>query len=186
MVSLTAASLSINQTRFEELWNESVHAIRRYVLSLKPEPGTVDEILQETSIALWQKFDAYDPSRPFVAWACRFALLQALKHRQYRMRDRLVFDNDSLNKRLDVSDQDPELLIARREALARTLPSLAKSERRLLERRYHSRETIQSMAKHGSTSVYKLYHSLDTIRKSLKLAIDQIMIDEGWDRSDLV
>jgi paraquat-inducible protein B len=28
----------------------------------------------ETAIALWEKFDAYDPAQPFTPWACRFAL----------------------------------------------------------------------------------------------------------------
>lgn len=187
MVSLTASSSNINQTRFEELWSESFSPIRRYVLSLKPECGTVDDILQETSIALWLKFDAYDPTRPFVAWACRFAFLQVLKQRQRCRRDCLVFDNHCyLNARSADFDGDPELLGARLEALAKSLKSLDHSDRKLLERRYHSKETVQRMAKQESTSVYKLYHSLDSIRDTLKLAINQTMINGGWDRSELV
>ena len=186
MVSLTASSSSINESRFEELWNEHLISIRRYVLSLRPEISSVDDILQETAISLWRKFDAYDPARPFVAWACRFALLQTLKQRQQRKRDRLAFHNDILNDELNESHHESELTIARREALAKSLPSLADSDRRLLHRRYHSTETVQCMAKQESISVYKLYHSLDAIRESLKMTIDQRMMNEGWERIELV
>jgi len=186
MVSLTASSSSINQTRFEELWSENLTSIRRYVLSLRPEISSVDDILQETAISLWRKFDAYDPARPFVAWACRFALLQTLKQRQQRQRDRLVFNNDILNEALNEPHHESELTIARRDALTKALPSLAESDRRLLHRRYYTKETVQKMAKKQAISVHKLYHSLDAIRESLKVAIDQRMINEGWERMDLV
>ena len=36
--------------------------------------GCAHDIVQQTAIALWEKFDAYDPAQPFTPWACRFAL----------------------------------------------------------------------------------------------------------------
>ena len=62
---------------------------------------------------------------------------------------------------------------------------LDESERHLISCRYDSKETIQYMAKRQATSVHKLYHTLDSIRATLKIGIDQLMISEGWERSEL-
>ena len=186
MVSLTSSSSTINETRFEELWAENIASVRRYVWSFKPQACAVEDIMQETAIALWRKFDAYDPARPFVAWACRFALLQVLKHRQRLVRDRLVFGNNDLHLERAVAgaERESEVSVARYEALVASIEQLEDSERELLQCRYHSQETIQSMAKRRATSVHKLYHSLDSIRESLKIAIDGMMSQEGWERAE--
>lgn len=187
MVSLTAASAAINQTRFEELWLESESAIRRYIWTLRPAPGSFEDILQETAIALWRKFDVYDPTRPFAAWGCRFALLQVLKHRQRSGRDRLVFgmEESETAAKLVQSEVGSDLYRARRDALTDSLNRLDETDRLLLSCRYGSGETVQSMAQRCETSVHKLYHALDSLREKLKIATDQRMIADGWERSEL-
>ena len=40
-----------------------------------------DDIIQETLKALWEKFDDYDPERPFLSWANRFVYCQVQMHR---------------------------------------------------------------------------------------------------------
>jgi RNA polymerase sigma-70 factor, ECF subfamily len=44
------------------------------VAPLVPNVADAEDIVQQTAIALWEKFDAYDPAQPFTPWACRFAL----------------------------------------------------------------------------------------------------------------
>ncbi len=46
----------------------------RYVAALVPNVADAEDIVQQTALALWEKFDAYDPSQPFTPWAWRFAL----------------------------------------------------------------------------------------------------------------
>ena len=186
MVSLTASSSTVNQSRFEELWSENESVIRRYVWSLRPGSCAIEDILQETSIALWRKFDAYDTTRPFAAWGCRFALLQVLKHRQRCLRDRLVFDYEDGQIERTIADHRPndDMVRARQDALKKALMLLDESQRQLIHCRYDSKETIQSMAKRRATSVHRLYHTLDSVRATLKNSIDKVMISEGWERSE--
>ena len=49
------------------------HDLFRYVLTLLPNWNDAQDVMQETAAALWQKFDQYDPGRPFLPWACQFA-----------------------------------------------------------------------------------------------------------------
>ena len=53
--------------------------IYRYILSLMPHSQDARDVLQETAIALYNKIDDYDPSRPFAPWAFRFAYHMTLK-----------------------------------------------------------------------------------------------------------
>src|SRR5438067_10799829 len=62
------------QQRFLSLFLRSEREIFRYVAVLVPNVADVEDIVQQTAIALWEKFDAYEPNRPFTPWACRFAL----------------------------------------------------------------------------------------------------------------
>ena len=62
------------QQRFLSLFLRSEREIFRYVAALVPNVADAEDIVQQTALALWEKFDAYDPSQPFTPWACRFAL----------------------------------------------------------------------------------------------------------------
>src|SRR5512147_485162 len=62
------------QQRFLSLFLRSEREIFRYVAALVPNMTDAEDIVQQTAMALWEKFDAYDPAQPFTPWACRFAL----------------------------------------------------------------------------------------------------------------
>src|SRR6187401_964060 len=62
------------QQRFLSLFLRSEREIFRYVAALLPNVADAEDIVQQTALALWEKFDSYDPNRPFTPWACRFAL----------------------------------------------------------------------------------------------------------------
>src|SRR3954470_22153012 len=62
------------QQRFLSLFLRSEREVFRYVAALVPNMVDAEDIVQQTALALWEKFDAYDPSQPFTPWACRFAL----------------------------------------------------------------------------------------------------------------
>ena len=81
---------------FIPLITGSQRELRNYLFSLHPHPGDLDDLFQETSLKLWEIFDEYDASRPFLPWALRIAYFQVLRFRKKRSRDRLVFSDDEL------------------------------------------------------------------------------------------
>src|SRR6476659_4935390 len=76
---------SAEQQRFLSLFLRSEKEVFRYVAALVPNIADAEDIVQQTAVALWEKFDAYDPALPFTPWACRFALNKA---RQWMERHR--------------------------------------------------------------------------------------------------
>src|SRR5512140_2054963 len=77
---------SVAQQRFLSLFLRSEREIFRYVAALVPSVTDAEDIVQQTALALWEKFDAYDPAQPFTPWACRFALNKARQWIERRQR----------------------------------------------------------------------------------------------------
>src|SRR5579862_6568829 len=63
-----------SQARFLGLFLSSERELFRYVAALVPNVADAEEIVQQTAVALWKKFDQFDPAQPFTPWACRFAI----------------------------------------------------------------------------------------------------------------
>ncbi len=67
-----------------------------YIYSLVRDLDDADDLFQQTSLVLWDKFDQFDPSRSFVGWACGVARFEVLNFLRTRSRNRLYF-SDELN-----------------------------------------------------------------------------------------
>jgi RNA polymerase sigma-70 factor (ECF subfamily) len=167
--------------KFLRLMAQHEHDLYRYVVSLIFDYSAADDIVQDAVVALWKRFDDYDPERPFFPWACRFAFLQVLKHRQKIARSRLVFNEDLVDKLAKDYETEHPALVARRDALQGCLKKLPSQDRELISTRYGSGDTIRAMARRTGGSVHKLYHSLERIRKLLMKCVNQTLIAEGWD-----
>ena len=59
--------------RFMRLFLAHEREIMRLILIYVPQQADACDVLQETAVALWNRFSDYDPGRPFVNWACGFA-----------------------------------------------------------------------------------------------------------------
>src|SRR5512147_453079 len=81
------------QQRFLSLFLRSEREIFRYVAALVPNVTDAEDIVQQTALALWEKFDAYDPGQPFTPWACRFALNKARQWMERRQRWQALLEN---------------------------------------------------------------------------------------------
>ena len=65
-----------HQEDFLRLYTGYERNIRAFVTSLLPNWEGVDEVMQDTSLVMWRKFDQFDPDRPgskFIYWAFMIA-----------------------------------------------------------------------------------------------------------------
>ena len=70
-----------------------------FIRSLLFSRADADDVLQETALVLWEKFDQFERGTHFDRWAYRVAHLQVMYYRQKKARDRLQF-SDGLIERL--------------------------------------------------------------------------------------
>jgi len=139
----------------------------RYIFSLVACEADARDILQETSLALYRKFDSYDASRPFLPWAYRFAYLQVHKHREKAARSLLLFGEDVM----DLLAQDRERmeleLEQRHQLLDGCLAKLTAQDKELVTSRYAMRQGAKEMMKRFAMSRRTLFRNLEMLRQRL-------------------
>jgi RNA polymerase sigma-70 factor (ECF subfamily) len=162
---------------FLELLLPSQNAIRSFIFSIHPRSGDLDDIMQNTTIMLWEKFETFDRSRDFLPWAKRLAYFEVLKHRKRCSRDRLVFSEDFVDYL--ACDDGPSIP---GEALMRALEGcvsrLDSGVRSVVEARYASGLSIADLARKSGQSVHRLYRQLEKARELLVSCVRHRMGNE--------
>lgn len=160
---------------FVSLFAKHDRGIYKYILTLMVDPDTAQEVFQEASVTLWQKFGEFQPGSNFFAWACRVAYFEVLKYRQTHRRDRLQFNDDLLETIAEERSASEGLLQARRRALAACLGKLSPRDRTLIEHRYAGSSTVLEIAQQTGRPVNTLYKGLERIRRTLMHCIDKAL-----------
>ncbi len=161
------------------LLTEHQERLFRYIFSLVPVEADAKDILQETSVALFRKFDQYDPARPFLPWAYRFAYLQVQKHRGKSSRSPLLFSEDVIDLLAAERERHEPVLEERLRLLDRCLEKLTPDDRALLTSRYARHESAESMMRRFSLSRRTLFRNLEGLRRRLHDCVTRHLETEG-------
>lgn len=156
----------------------SQRRLHSFILSMVWNPVEADDVLQETNLVLWEKAAEYDPSRPFLPWAMRFAQWQALAWLKRHKRQRLVFDDDLVRLLADECAMDESVFEARRIALASCFQKLKPEQRELIACRYEPEASVNAMAEAAGTTAKAISDKLRRIRHALLECI-QKTLSEG-------
>ncbi|HJM62836.1 MAG: hypothetical protein CMN05_03195 [Roseibacillus sp.] len=165
---------------FVRLWTRHQAEVERYLFMMMPRTTDVDELLQEVSVKLWEKWDQFDQERPFVPWALKFAWFEVQKWRQRQAREKLVFSDGLLEQLNAVYENEVSLMETRRRALDVCLGKLNGQERKWVQLRYSKHGAVKQEAERTGVSMHKLYYALEKIRARLLECIGETMRQEGW------
>lgn len=141
--------------------------LRRFIRSLLPTWTDTDEVLQQTAIVIWRKFDQYDPETNFMKWACVIARFEALAYRRKMARDRLVFREDVLELMADEGAEELDNRAQEHEALEACLLAMPEKQRQFLTLAYTPGVKIKEMAKEAGASAASFYMRLKRLRRQL-------------------
>ena len=163
---------SAAQQRFLSLFLRSEREVFRYVAALVPNMTDAEDIVQQTALALWEKFDAYDPSQPFTPWACRFALNKARQWLERHRRWQALLEHglaEELEQRRQELRPELELRLKHLEVCLRRLPS---DQRALVEGYYYERAGIERLAERAGKTTTATYKTLQRIRQRLQRCLE--------------
>ena len=83
--------------RFSALFKQHSRAIYGHIRALVPNASDADDVFQETSVTLWQKFNYFQPGTDFRAWSCRIAYYKVLKLRDRQVHSPRLYSPEFLN-----------------------------------------------------------------------------------------
>ena len=160
----------LRQRSFAELLREHQVQVFGFIYSLVRNFDDADDLFQQTSLAMWNKFDQFDRSRSFVAWACGVARFEVSNFVRARSRQKLYFSDDLsllLAEAQGGEDRDRDRAEDRRLALAGCLQKLRQKDRTLVEACYGSEARVPEVAAARSRSSQSIHNSLRRIRRAL-------------------
>ena len=164
---------------FVGLYSEHYPRLQFFLMALLPTSTDAADVLQETSLVLWRKFDSFESGTNFFAWACKIARLQAMKHQNRNRRSAKVFDASTLEKLSDdaipIADAQPVVL----EMLETCLENLPDSDRKLVRRRYEPGASVAKLAADIGVTANKLSKSLGRIRRLLLACVQRKIAQES-------
>lgn len=173
----TAPSLTHEQ--FMRMFLQAERELLRYVMALVPQVSDARDIVQETAVALWHSIGKYDVAKPFIPWACRFALNEARLYLRTESRRKRFIEEDVAamlaDRRQDLSAQ----LDARREHLRDCLGRLPDDQRALVRGYYFEEEEVESLAGRLGRGAEAIYKSLQRIRQALQQCIERKLQSEA-------
>ncbi len=176
---MTGSMADSSHNEFTKLYVAHEQAIYGFVFSLLHSRADADDVIQETMTQLWEHFDQYDRSRPFLPWANRFAYRRVLMHRRRESVRRTYLSDDVLELLAQDYPQASGWEESRRRALRTCLSSLTDEQAGLLKSRYESDEPLVEIAQRIGRSVNSLYKSLQRIRQGLVSCVEMRLNSES-------
>jgi RNA polymerase sigma-70 factor (ECF subfamily) len=159
--------------KFAAQWTAAQPAISAFVRSLVPDLSGAEEVLQRVAVALVRKYDRYDESRPFVAWAIGVSKFEVLYYRRQQATDKHIFDDELVEAVAESYQELVEKFNPMREALVKCMEELDDRSRGVLQLRYADELSTPTIAEEMKLSVGAVRIMLWRLRGALKRCMEQ-------------
>ncbi len=146
--------------------------LRRFLRSLLPTATDTDDVLQQTALVIWRKFDQYDPETHFMKWACVIARFEALAYRRKMARDRLVFRDELFDLMADEGVGELDSRQAEHEALETCLQAMPERQRRFVTLAYTPGIKVKELAEEAGSTAAAFYMRLKRLRHQLMQCVE--------------
>ena len=150
-----------------------------YIYTLVPDRHDAEDILQETSVVICEKFAQFQPGTDFAAWACQIAYWEVRRARQKFARSKVVFNQEVVDAVAQTAAELLPEMSARHEALAKCLQKLHPRDRELLLTRYEPGSGVEQAAERTGRSLVAAYKALGRLRKLLLDCVTHQLSLEG-------
>ena len=147
-----------------------------------PHAADAQEIVQETSVALWKQFATYDPSRSFGQWARGFARIEVLRFKRKRSR-RPVLSAQAMELLATTELEMAVELDDRTEHLRECLTRLSDRQRSMIHHYYTDEMDVAAIAAAQSRTVEAIYKSLQRVRQTLLDCIERKLQKDTLDQN---
>jgi len=179
MPAETKAQLSPDPNAdFLRLWTKHERELRAFVRACVPRAGEVDEVMQEVSLVAWRKFSTLVEPAQFPKWACLIARYEILMARRRHARDRLVLDEDILEKLAEEGAEEMSLRHRQLELLDGCIAKLPRDRRDLALAAYAPGASIKELAGRLGRTEGALYQLLARIRQDLVQCVERSLARE--------
>jgi RNA polymerase sigma-70 factor, ECF subfamily len=165
---------------FTDLLHESRSRVYGYIYALVQNRDDAEDVFQETTLRLWEKFDEFELGTDFGRWASRVARLTVLNFVRRHRRRRRFFSDELLDQIAKTHQREATQLTSERtQALTHCVERLGASDRELIETCYAGDRSIKEIARMQGRTADAIYQALSRIRRALLACVERTLVAEG-------
>jgi RNA polymerase sigma-70 factor (ECF subfamily) len=158
--------------RFISEFAKNQHTVHAYIRALVFNRSDAEDIMQEVSITLWNKWHTFELGTDFLKWACSVAFIEILRYRRKSAKDRLWFNEPLLELLAADFREHADLHATQLDALSQCIEKLNCEDRRLVEIRYREGGSVRGLADEYGKPLSTVYKMLLRIRQTLRRCVD--------------
>ena len=153
--------------------------IAAFIHTLVPSWEDAEEIVQDTMLVLWRKFDQFDPTTSFFSWAARVAQYEVLNYRRSKKKQVRVLDDEVLEAIAQTALRQLDDIELHREALEHCIKKLPARDREIIALRYQEESTVEAVANAVQRTAGHVQRLLRKIRAGLIRCIHIRLSEHG-------
>jgi RNA polymerase sigma-70 factor, ECF subfamily len=167
--------------QFLRLFLQNERRLYAYIFTLLPNRADADDVLQDASMGMWDRFDPAQPPNDFLAWARRIAYCKVLDFYRKVERGRARLSRVFVEQVAEFAAEQADALQIdeRREALGACIEKLPARDRELLACRYADGATTQTTSERVGRSVEAVYKALAKLRRILLDCVQRTLAQEN-------
>ncbi len=164
---------------FLRLILENKSRIYGYILRLIPNRVVAEDLMQETTLVMWEKFAQFEMGTNFSAWGIQIARLKILQYRNTARKSPIYFSQDVFDSLAGSAEKEPSCDKDKTNALGNCLKKLSKRDHKLIQLRYSEKQKIKDIAKDLQWPLSRTYKLMAKIHYLLKECIEKRLSMSG-------
>lgn len=133
--------------------------IKSFIFTMLPNGTDADDVMQETCVTLWNKFDDFQLDTDFVRWAVTVAKYKVFEFRRKNSHNPVMLDT----RVLEQLERENQNLFDKTEettdALTQCIQKLSSKDRNFIQLRYANSLTLKKMAQRLGFSVTSVHRN---------------------------
>lgn len=164
---------------FVRLFTQSQRALYLFIMPLVSSAADAEEVLQETNVVIWSKWNQFQPGTNFVAWGRAIARLEVFRFRRKRSNRIHLLGDDVVELIASCVSEQKNDFDLWRDALAECVGKLRDKDRELIQRRYSAGCSGDDVAQQLGRPANSVYQSFGRIRRALMECVRRQLAEAG-------
>lgn len=155
---------------FVRLYIENQATIYSFILTLVYDVDVASDLLQETAVFMWERFDSFQPGSRFADWGVSIARYKVLEYFREKKRCHPLLSPEQLEHICEFTQKNIQKA-DRTNVLQHCLKQLNDNDRSLLLRRYRDGMSVKNIAISLGRPVQGLYKTMGRIFYTLQRCV---------------
>jgi RNA polymerase sigma-70 factor (ECF subfamily) len=153
--------------------------LHSYVLCMVPNKSDAEDVMQEATLQMWEKFDEFQPGTDFFAWAKAIARYKVLDLRKKHARLHCQLDPNVLELLQHERESYDDNLDRKLELLKNCIKKLSGDQKVLLQFKYSEKLPAKLIAGRIGIPLHTLYRQITNLHSVLLGCVKRAVHSEG-------